>query len=454
MIAPKSFGRRLISAIAMLLFLVGASPYIIAKTPLRNVLLQQVGAKDGLSITSQSAEFGWFTPLILRGLRVEGEHSQMKVRIAGLHFSQSWFETWLTLPDIGEVAVTSPEIELLLREGPPVPRESKPPVEPIVGKFEVRDASFRVMAPRDNQEIIRMEQLDVTARIIAGESGRTLTIEPVKLLDQIELSPEMCDRGLQLVAPPLANSTSVSGSASLEITRCNVPLRQAAETALAVERIDIAGKLQLHHVQSSMKESIFRDLASIVAGLLRIELPDTMRIADGTEVRFEVRDGRVYHEGLTFLLPEVSPDMTWRTKGSVGLLDETLDLVVLAQIPFTLAGDGLLASRLAEQPIEIHIGGTLDQPKLELPRERNWLKEAAGALAGDDASGVVQPLAETVVDLLEQARARREENAASGAPNVLERMRERLRRGREQREQRTQPSRPPAPPSDSESISL
>lgn len=444
MVAPKSLGRRLLSTITLLIVLVGASPYIIAKTPLRNVLLRQIGAKDDLNITAQSAEFGWFTPLSLRGLRIEGDQPALNVRTASLELEQSWFATWLALPDIGEVVVTSPAIELALAETPLEPRTSKPPAQPIVGKFVVRDASFRAIASRDQQEIVRLEHLDVTARIVAAESGRTLTIDPVQLLDQMELSPELCDRGLQLIAPPLANSTSVRGSASLELTRCSIPLREPADTAVAVDRIDIAGTLQLHQVQTSMKDSIFRDLSALVAGLLRVEMPDTMRIADGTEVRFELRDGRVYHEGLTFLLPQISPDMTWRTKGSVGLLDETLDLNVQAKLPFNLAGDGPLASRLAERPIEFQIGGTLDQPKLELPNDRNWLQEATGALAGDGSSAIIQPLAETVFDLLELGRARREEHPQDSGPTVFERMRERVQQGREQRLQRTRPSPAPA----------
>jgi hypothetical protein len=124
-------------------------------------------------------------------------------------------------------------------------------------------------------------------------------------------------------------------------------------------------------------------------------------------------------------------------------LDETLDLVVQAQLPFTLAGDSPLASRLADRPIELHIGGTLDQPKLEFPKDWNWLKEAASLVVGGDVPGEIQPLAETVFELLGQARARREENGANDTPSVLERMRERLQKGREKRRVQNEPNAPP-----------
>lgn len=437
--AKGGFGRRMMVTFTLLLAVVLALPYVIAKSPLRNVLLGQVGAKNDLRIEAQSAEFGWFTPLQLEGLGIEGQRDQLSVTVDQVRLDRSWFSTMITLPNLGRVAIESPKIEVSL----PLPqRTSKPPRRPILGEFVVRDALFIAVASQDGGEIIRLEHLDVTARIDAKASGRMLTIEPVTLFDELELSPELCDRGLQLIAPMLANSTSVSGTVSLELSQCQVPLADGDATAFA-RQATVAGTLQLHQVQTSMKDSVFRDIAGIVAGVLQRGLPDEIRVADGTEVRFELRDERVYHEGMTFLLPEVSKDMVWRTSGTVGL-DESLDLTVQAQLPFTLAGDGELASRLTEQPIELHIGGTLDEPKLELPKENNWLKQATGIVLDEDGQADLQPLADTVSDLLEQARKRREAAIESGQPTVLDRMRERLKNNLEKRRDRIGPRDAPS----------
>ncbi|MBC8353641.1 MAG: hypothetical protein H8E66_16710 [Planctomycetes bacterium] len=442
-LARGSLGRRLIQALSLLILLVIVSPYIVAKTPLRNVLLGRVGAKNDLRLTANSAEFGWLTPMTLRGVVIERGQPSLNVRIKRVQLEQSWFATWVALPDVGRIEITSPEIELTLPGEPIESATPSPPARPIVGEFSVRDATFRLLAARDQGEVIQLANLDLTARIDSDTRGRVLTIEPITLLDRTDLTPDLCDRGLQLVAPVLAKSTAVSGAASLEIVKCSIPLA-TQEDQESIHRATISGTLQLHHVQTSMKESIFRDVAAVAAGMLQVELPDTMRIADNTEVSFELKDGRVHHEGLSFLLPEISEDMVWTTKGSVGL-DDTLDLVVQAQLPFTLAGDGPLASRLAEQPIELHIGGTFDQPKLELPENQNWLRNVAGIATGEDVPGDLQPLADTVIQLLEQARIRRQENEEDGVPTVLDRMRERLQKGREKRRQRTQPDEPPEP---------
>ncbi len=433
--ARRGLGRRLVMSVSFLVLLVVAAPYIIAKSPLRNVVLSQVGAQNGLQIEARAAEFGWLTPLQLRALSIHDEREDLSISVDQVRLDQSWFATLFALPDLGKVSIDSPEIEISL---PMRPRTSKRPTRPILGEFVISDASFSAVAVEDANQIVRLDHLDVTAQIEAGTSGRMLTIEPVVLLDQVELSPQLCDRGLQLIAPMLANSTAVSGTVSLELLRCQVPLPANGDGASA-ELATVTGTLQLHQVQTSMKDSVLRDVAGIIAGLLQKGLPDEIRVADGTEVHFELKDRRVYHEGMAFLLPEVSKDMIWRTSGTVGL-DDSLDLTVQAQLPFTLAGDGALASRLTERPIELHIGGTLDKPKLELPKENNWLQQAAGMLVDNEGNADLAPLTDTVIDLFEKARERREAAIESGQPTVLDRMRERLKNNAEKRRERFAPS--------------
>lgn len=414
----------------LMLVVVLGLPYVIAKSPLRNVLLGRIGAKDNLQIEAQAAEFGWSTPLQLRGLNIKGEQEKLTVFVDQVRLDRSWFATMLTLPNLGRLTIESPKIEVSL----PLPHQnSKPPRRPILGEFVVHDALFIAVASQDGEEIIRLDHLDITARIDRNASGRMLTIEPVTLFDELELSPELCDRGLQLIAPMLANSTSVSGTVSLALSQCQVPLADA-DQATSAKQATVAGTLQLHQVQTSMKDSVFRDIAGVIAGILQQGMPDEIRVADGTEVHFELRDERVYHEGMTFLLPEVSKDMIWRTSGTVGL-DDSLDLTVQAQIPFRLVNDSPLASRLTERPIELHIGGTFDKPKLDLPKENNWLKQAAGLLVDDEGNADLEPLTDTIVDLFERARMRREAAIESGQPTVLDRMRERLKTNLEKRRQ-------------------
>ena len=87
--ARGSLGRCVLIAIGLLIVLVVASPSIVAKSPLRNMLLRQIGAQDDLLITAESAEFGWLTPLALRGLSIERDQPGLSIQVERVELERS-----------------------------------------------------------------------------------------------------------------------------------------------------------------------------------------------------------------------------------------------------------------------------------------------------------------------------------------------------------------------------
>ena len=53
--------------------------------------------------------------------------------------------------------------------------------------------------------------------------------------------------------------------------------------------------------------------------------PSVIRLVEDAEIHFQLRDGRLHHEGLRVGFPEIDPDLVVSSRGSIGL-DETLDL--------------------------------------------------------------------------------------------------------------------------------
>jgi hypothetical protein len=78
---------------------------------------------------------------------------------------------------------------------------------------------------------------------------------------------------------------------------------------------------------------------------------DVVRAVQNADVRFEVRDGRMHHEGLRFGFPDISPDLLIRSSGSVGF-DRTLDFVL--DVPPVLAD--------RKDPVKLRVTGTLEKP--------------------------------------------------------------------------------------------
>jgi hypothetical protein len=85
---------------------------------------------------------------------------------------------------------------------------------------------------------------------------------------------------------------------------------------------------------------------------------EVVRIAKDTDVRFQVRDGRMYHDGLRFGFPDISPDLIITSRGSVGL-DESLDLEL--QVPSVLV-DKKNVEIKEGAPVRFRVTGTVDNP--------------------------------------------------------------------------------------------
>jgi translocation and assembly module TamB len=93
-------------------------------------------------------------------------------------------------------------------------------------------------------------------------------------------------------------------------------------------------------------------------------------------VPFRMVGGRVYHQGLELIFP----DLTIRTHGSVGL-DQTLAIMAEMPVPPKWLGNNVLGSALKNQTIRLPIGGTLSKPMIdrrELERvSRQFVRDAA-----------------------------------------------------------------------------
>jgi hypothetical protein len=218
-----------------------------------------------------------------------------------------------------------------------------------------------------------------------------LTIEPATVFDHEELTPELCEQGLQLVAPILADATRVEGQISLEVRRFVAPL-DGPEPGGGIQQAEVDGVLVLHGVTAGLKSPILQAVARLLSTLLGVDAIDQVRILDESKVEFHLAEGRLHHEGLSFVFPDLSEALLVTSRGSVGL-DETLDLVVEIPLPLTLVHDGPITRRLSARPLGLNIRGTLDEPRIELPADRQPWWELADALLREDAgSGEPAPV--------------------------------------------------------------
>ena len=85
-----------------------------------------------------------------------------------------------------------------------------------------------------------------------------------------------------------------------------------------------------------------------LATFLSRETPAQLR--NESVVPFQVVNGRVYHKDLELIFP----DLTIRSSGSIGLIDDTMDITVQMPVPPKWqAGGGLVANATRDQTISV-----------------------------------------------------------------------------------------------------
>ncbi len=206
-------------------------------------------------------------------------------------------------------------------------------------------------------------RLTLAPQLSLNSQPMLLTAEPGSLMEQIEITPEMCNTWLKFVAPLLADATRAEGSFSAHLAGARIPVMEPASG-------EVGGTLIIHEARMGPGPLAqqFLGLAQQVKDILR-RRPGSSQIVDSSQpwvylgpqqVAFQMADGRVYHRDLQMQID----DVIIRTRGSVGM-DESVSLV--AEIPVLdkwIDGERALAG-LRGQVLTVPISGTLSRPQLD-----------------------------------------------------------------------------------------
>jgi hypothetical protein len=428
----------------VMLILVIIAPYVAQSQPVLGWIVAAVAERQKVHADVGEASFGWFSPLELRDVAIETPYGEPLLDVSRIRADRPWWQLGVAGGRrLGTFTIEQPHVTFVASptgwnfQGVAPPPPPAKPAAPVVRRqpeltAEVRNASLTVHRTGVSEPIMDVSGVNVTAHIRYADGVRWLTVEPFHPLDHKRLTPEMCENGLQLAAPILANATWAEGEVSLSIDEFRAPLDPRRVPAdgdpadIEAPAARASGRLELHSVETGLKNPVLQGIAEKLASLLGKEMPTRVRVADGSIVRFELRDRRVHHEGLVFGLPEVSPDLVIRTSGSVGL-DRTLDLHVEVPILLDMAFSGPLAQRISGKSIHLVVTGTLDAPTVSLPPDQGAWQQFARMLSDEpgEADGVVaDDIAGLARDLLPAARATAE-NVADALARIRERRAER-----------------------------
>ncbi|HZZ26459.1 MAG TPA: hypothetical protein VFE46_00525 [Pirellulales bacterium] len=206
-------------------------------------------------------------------------------------------------------------------------------------------------------------QLSIAPLIHLSPGPPEVVLGKGTILSNVQFSEAVSKSWIKFIAPMVSDSARTEGSFSVELDGAHVPLTNP-------EKADIGGRLVVKNM-SVTPGPLFRPFAMIgqqVEALVKGRLP-TMGLGsetallkiDDQKVDFHLVDGRMYHQGLSMQVGQV----TIRTRGWVGL-DESVNII--AEIPlkeeWTRQRNSPLAS-LNEPMIRIPIVGNLKDPKFD-----------------------------------------------------------------------------------------
>lgn len=280
-------------------------------------------------------------------------------------------------------------------------------------RTKIVDGELTLLESDGKTPLLSLKKLNITASAKSVDGGHEVTIEKGTVVERLKLTPELCDKGLKLITPLLADATDVEGEITLKIESAKLLVKSDKR-----EIRELRGELLMHNVRATAGSTL-ADIVSVIGYVLRRDVPARMQVVKDSSVRFEVVDGRVYHEGLAFVLPELAQGMELRSSGSVGF-DETLDLSLALTIPRTMLTKLPMLSAFADKPLEVWVRGTIDKPKVSLPDNTDLTDFIASRLAPTEdgkAESVPTAVARLIQGVADPTRLQAEKTEA--LPGVL-----------------------------------
>nr|MCH9655808.1 hypothetical protein [Planctomycetota bacterium] len=371
-VPSRQIKRRLVYVGIVFFLILACAPWLIAHTPLRDPIINTLQNDPYLSITTDDASLGWITPTELKKVSVLSSDERVNISVKQLTVFSSLPQLWFKAPDVGTVQVErlAIHLKLPLKDNEDVVQEGG-----LFFKAHLKDTKILVEVDGEDEPIIDLRDLNLDAEVKRDASGEWLSLGQFTLYDHQPLTTELCDEFLQLIDPVLADVAAVAGSFSCKFEEFLVPL-DSANNDEAIRDLKIKGVLTIHNLAGEFKTPLLRDLVSVLAETHEVKVPDVIRLAKDTTIIFEIREGRIFHEGLSFGFPDIAPDLIVRSQGSVGI-DESLDLTI--EVPQILGNDEKPAKGIKVKPLILRVQGTILKPIVtEVPEDDKSKKANPG----------------------------------------------------------------------------
>jgi hypothetical protein len=96
----------------LLAVLIVVAPWIVAHTGLRDMAINTILASPSVTASTDSASFGWFSPLSVHGLHLNSTNNHVDIRVEDITAERSPWQLLSSAPDLGTIKVEKPHVLL------------------------------------------------------------------------------------------------------------------------------------------------------------------------------------------------------------------------------------------------------------------------------------------------------------------------------------------------------
>lgn len=407
--------------------------------------LIQSFAKDKLNLEIAEVKLRWFSPLELKGISVSEPSDSSKGRsvkplltISSIKTDRGLLPYMLSGRKLGRIEIFEPKVDIALlddstnlerlidsirRTSEASNSDTKQEKPKLDIDIVVLRASVEVNEDNGTSPLVVVPPFNLSVQYRAVDQEPTLTIAPAKLLDQVIITPELVRLGLGHAVPLLAKSAWFDGRVSLQSSEIIVPLEHP---------IDSTGKsrIVLHEVRAGPAEPLIVEAIELISRLRNKPASLELVFVNGTQIDVGMENQRIAHSGLEAGLPKVDERLQFSSSGSVGIVDRSLDLVMLVPVPVEQIARRESVQELGVPKLRVPVGGTLDAPVVDwnLMRKDSGLLLAmmAGQLDGE------APITSAVLNTLGGVAEGQADEAIAAAADLIRSIREKRQKAKQE----------------------
>lgn len=425
----KAFALLVVLAVIVLAFI----PSLFGSRWVYQPLLQRFKAGD-FRFSAEAVQLGWFSSTVIKGIDLSETNGRHLLRIEEIRNDRGLLSSLLHGRSLGTFTIVEPELDIeLLTEGSNLERlvstlrgavdeTSKPKSDSAPPEIDIDvhvvNASVRVAKMKESgppEILVVVPPIDVKIAYRGLNENAHLQIAPTRLLDQVEITPELMRLGLDKAIPVLAKSTWFKGKISIETGDIRIPLESPQDTTASAV-------IALHDVTSGPSEPAVVGILDLVTQLRGSRVPHELVFMDDAKIAIDVANRQIAHQGLRFGLPKVDPRLQFASQGKVGIIDRTLDLKLDVPVPLEQLARRDEVKALGVPTMELPIRGTLDKPQVDWSSMRGEGADIIGMIrkqVADDSPGFGAALG-----ALEGLAGGEADQAVAATIEVLRRIRE------------------------------